>query len=217
MEFLPGRDIQSYQYVDDAAFGFLLDFEAAAGATDQLLQQKLDLFCSECLVMIERERKMQDAIIDKNAIFYANGCFIRELDGVRRVILKCKRTVRHFWPDEFLVERGQKTWANKRRYRKFGELLRRFLCEERVAAADDSHAIVEENLRHTPPFLLMGETFVRDTTLPSLFFCNIWSGTHGAEADNARPRTRPRLQRVPCRPQAGQHHAVDRGSRPRRG
>jgi hypothetical protein len=161
MEYLPGRDIQSYQFVEDAAFGFLLDFVAAAGATDELLQQKLDLFCSECLVTVERERKMQDAIIDKNAIFYANGCTVREFDGVRRVILKCKRTVRHFWPNEFLVERGQKTMINKRRYRKFGELLRRFLCEHHVAAADDSHAILEENVRHTPPFLLMGETFVR--------------------------------------------------------
>ena len=165
MEYLPGRDMYAYHYEQDAAFGFVLDFVAAADATDELLQQKLDLFCSERLVSIERTKgcsiDKKDSTIDKNAIFYADGCVIRDFEGSRRVILKCKRTVRHFWPNELLVEQGQKTMINNRRYRKFGELLRRFLCEQQVVAADDGHAIIEENVNHTPPSLLMCETFVR--------------------------------------------------------
>jgi serine/threonine protein kinase len=156
MENLSGLELHSYNWLADKSgrnsFGMLFDFDAAPDATDEKLHIALQLFWSSQLSTEEAKK-------DAHKYLYAEGCFVCDTTGCRRIIIKCKNSiidlVRELWPDQPGI-----MLTNKKRVRRFGEKLRCFLCEQHVADIS-GNAINEDDQHHTPPPLLMSECFVR--------------------------------------------------------
>lgn len=176
MENLSGRALQDYQWRDSwgncaGAFGSLFDFDAAADATEHGLIEALAMFWSSIREKLpptstfsKKETEGTDTRVLCSAeeigrrVLYCppDGCFVHsDSTGARRIIIKCKHAV-----VDLVAELYPEKVANKKRLRRFGEQLRRFLCEHQVADSC-GHCIDEDNQGHNPPFLLMSETFVR--------------------------------------------------------
>jgi serine/threonine protein kinase len=167
MENLPGRDLQEYNWIGSwlnsgiGPFGTLFDFDAAADASNDALKDALKLFCSALLPELPSNTTFTSAEDMHKRVLYPEGCFVHvDSTSSPRIIIKCKNTLGDLIVELYPANSAEKSMTNKKRLRRFGELLRLFLCERRVALIDGAR-IDEDNQGHTPPKLLMNETFVR--------------------------------------------------------
>jgi serine/threonine protein kinase len=163
MENLPGRDLQEYSWMGSwlksgiGPFGTLFDFDAAADATTEKLKEALDSFWSSLKGQLPSTSTFASTEDVGKRVLYPDGCFVHvDSTASPRLIIKFKNTLVDLIVELYPSEGNLK---NQKRLRRFGEQLRRFLCESQVAV--DGARIDEGIIGHTPPKLLMNETFVR--------------------------------------------------------